>query len=508
MLAGLLAFTVAVSGLTSGCAVRGRVAAKQLSLSSEPVEISTPVKAHLLDGSTIVFATGAAIGGGVLRGTGTQYDLTLTQVGTVSEVPLDRILALETFEETSEKGLTALASGGVAALTVAAVGLLAVAIFGSCPTVYSDGEQLEAELFSNSIAPIFELPDVDRLTIQSNAEGVVELDIRNEALETHYLNHLSLVEIEHSPDEIVVTDEENSALALNNFIAAEKIVDRNGRDLRAELEAEDNRVFRTDPATLREAKLEDFEDSIELWVPVPPGRDSVALLFRLRNSLLSTVLLYDVMLSGPQSVNWLGNDLGQTKPALELAAWYSSRMGMHVEVWEDGAYRRIARVRDTGPIAWKDVAVVVPASPGDRLRVRLKFVADNWRIDKLSIAADVRKPTVRAVPIEEVMSKGIRDPAASRSLHSVDQQYLKTTPGQSFRARFDVGVASERSSRTFLLNSQGYYSEWIRRAWIENGMNSGPFTPGDDSLMQAIGKWREVQPEFEAQFHATRLPVQ
>lgn len=507
MLAGLMAFTVAVSGLISSCAVRGRVRAEPIDLSTEAVTLTTPVKAHLVDGTTIVFRLGAEIADGMLRGQGVQYDLTLVEIGAVAEVALDRVLALETFEETTQKGLTVLASGAATALTVAGVALLAVAIFGSCPTVYSDGERLEAELFSYSIAPLFELQDVDRLSIRPGADGGVELEVRNEALETHYLNHLELFEVDTSPGEIVTTDEKGVAIALSDFVEAETIVDRGGRDLRHDLEGEDARVFGTDPATLRQANLEDFEDWIELSIPVPPGRQDIALLFRLRNSLLNTVLLYDVMLSGPQAVNWLGRDLGRIKPALELAGWYSSRMGMHIEKWENGAYQAIARVPDTGPIAWKDVAVVVPASGGDLVRVRLRFVADNWRIDQLRIASGIRKTTVRAVPIAEVQSNGSPDLAALQSLRSADEQYLKTTPGQSFRVRFDVGASSTASSRTFLLHSQGYYSEWIRPSWIQNGMRSGTFTPSDTALLQAIGKWREVGPEFEAQFLATRIAV-
>lgn len=308
---------------------------------------------------------------------------------------------------------------------------------------------------------------------------------------------------------MIVPDQRGELVALKTISRPERVVDRRGRNLANVLEAADDFVFASDKTTVKETKLGDLHDFIEMQRAVPPSRENVALLFRFRNSLLNTVLLYDVMLaaSGARSLDWLGRDLGQIRPALELASWYSSRMGMRIDVWKDGAYSEVARVADTGPIAWKDVAVVVSAPDDGDLRVRLTFVADNWRIDQLRIAADVRRPETRSVPLKEVVFNGAHNTAALESLESVDQRYLQTSPGQTYRARFDTGRGPETGSRTFLLRSHGYYTEWVRRSWLENPTRTATFTPGDEALLQAIARWREVQPEFEARFHATRIPV-
>ena len=44
-------------------------------------------------------------------------------------------------------------------------------------------------------------------------------------------------------------------------------------------------------------------------------------------------------------------------------------MGLRVQILEGDEWITVGRVPDTGPIAWKDVAVVVPAPGGDRVRV-------------------------------------------------------------------------------------------------------------------------------------------
>ncbi|HET7711792.1 MAG TPA: hypothetical protein VFL80_07670 [Thermoanaerobaculia bacterium] len=479
---------------------------------AEDVRVTTPVKAHLTDGFTIVYPDGITVSGGRILGVGKQFDLTLTEVGTVAEIPLERVVALESFEATANREMTVLASGGATVALLAGGALLAVAIFGSCPTVYADADgegKLEAELFSYSIAPLFEMPDTDRLQVRPGSDGAIRLEVRNEALETHYLNQLQVTEARHAPGEIVVPDEKGEPLALSELSTPAEVFDRGGRDLRAVVASRDDQASRTHAETMAGLTSKDLRDSIELRVPVDKQGQEVALLLRMRNSLLNTVLFYETMLkgSGARSLDWLGKDLGEPGPAIELATWYASRMGMRVEVWQDGEYRSVARLGDTGPIAWKDVAVILPAVPNDgTLRVRLSFPADNWRIDHLQIAKGVRRPETRDLPIAEVVSSdGKSDPAAARSLASTDERYLRTSPGQSFSVRFNAGP--DPAARTFLLESRGYYTEWIRGSWVGSPTRSAAFTPSDDALLEAMMKWRDVQSDFEARFDATRIPV-
>src|SRR6266700_1762590 len=174
-----------------------------------PVVVTTPVKAHLVDGSTVVFLAGLTVDSAEVRGDGNRYSLTLRDSAAVSSIPLDSIVGMEAFEQSVNSAssfvVSVLATSGMAGV----VGVLAVAIFGSCPTVYADSAGtalLQAEGFSYSIAPLFEARDVDRLRVAADSDGVVRLELRNEALETHYLNAAALLEGRHDADEFVVPD--------------------------------------------------------------------------------------------------------------------------------------------------------------------------------------------------------------------------------------------------------------------------------------------------------------
>lgn len=485
---------------------------------ADSVVVLSPVKAHLFDGSTVVFRRGVQVSGGTVSGAGMRYSLTLRDSSAVTEVSLDSVVGMEAFRTEINTTKTLIMSTVATGLTmIAAIGI-ACAIdpkcFGSCPTYYSDSAGtlvLEAEGFSYSVAQLFEARDVDRLRTPAPAHGVVRLEVRNEAFETHYINHLELLEVRHGPDELVLPDELNRPLVVRDVAPLARARDRLGRNVLAQLAAPDGNVFRTDPRVVDRAQVGDLEDALELTVPAPPGTDSVAIVLRLRNSLLNTILFYDIMLGDPgaRSLDWVGYDLRQVGPAVELAQWYQKKMGMQIAVrGRDGTFREIAHLKDTGPVAWKDVAIVVPVFERDSVRLRLSFPADNWRIDRITVARQYRRPAPVVHALARVIDAAEQpDTAARASLAAADGRYLETTAAQRFTAEFDVGAAPAASSRTFLLGSQGYYTEWVRRGWLTAPRATRTFIPSDTALAEAIARWRVTQDTLEARFMATRVPV-
>lgn len=477
-----------------------------------PATVKSPVKAHLTDGSTVVYPDGVRVTADALLGRGTRYDLTL-QTGTIVEsVPLADVLGMETYRTRVNPAQTTVLTAATTAGVYLGAVALAFAIFGSCPTVYSsEGAVGEAELFSTSIAPLFEGRDLDRLHAAPDAQGIVKLEIRNEALETHYINHLELLEVSHGPGERVLPDHQGTPIVVGNLQKPQVAVNREGKDLRAVLDGPDDAAYAADERALERVTASDMDDWIDLSVPVEDGATEAAVVFRMRNSLLNTVLLYDVMLApaGAASLDWLGEDLGKISTAVELGRWHQRRAGLHVSVWRDGAFRPVVRVPDAGPISWRDVGAVVPVPPGEQtLRVRLSYVTDHWRIDHVSVAFSVRKASPRAIPLESVTSRdGTPESAALQNLRTSDETYLQTNPGHAFLARFDVGATAPGTHRTFLLGSQGYYTEWIRGSWIRNASVSEPFMPTDAAVIEAIRKWSRTRAAFEQKFFESKVPV-
>ena len=500
----------------SACFFVRKVTVVEVDRGSDSVQVRTPVKAHLIDGATVVYPAGVLVLRNNLVGQGTWYDLTLRNPRPISALTLDSIVGLESYQTGidggASVGLSLLATAGTIGAGVAIACAIDPKCFGSCPTYYSDSAGtpvLEAEGFSYSVAPLFEARDVDRLRGRPGADGFFQLEVRNEAFETHYINHLELLEATHLPGQTVLPDHEGLPLALSRQMPALAATDRSGRNVLEVVRAAEGEVYSTAVQVMDQVSRGELEDWIELsWSDTRPG-DSVALVLRLRNSLLNTVLLYDIMLGDPgaRALDWQGRHLARIGPALELGAWYGSKMGMAVEVWRENEWVPVARVKDSGPVAWKDVAVPL-VSTGSNLRVRLRFPADNWRIDRIALADGFSRPALRVLPLAELNSlEGTPEPEALAAATGNDDRYLQTQAGQAFIARWNVGAAPGNLERSFLLASQGYYIEWVRRGWIASSRDTVTFQPNDGALQHAILRWRQAQDSLEQRFFATRVPV-
>src|SRR2546428_10203321 len=106
-------------------------------------------------------------------------------------------------------------------------------------------------------------------------------------------------------------------------------------------------------------------------------------------------------------------------------------MGMGVAVWAGRRYREIARLGDSGPHAWNDVAVLIPVVQRDSVRVRLSFPADNWRIDRVVFAMRARRPVVRTLAFDRLLdAEGLSDSSALARVGIAVKRYISTSPGE------------------------------------------------------------------------------
>ena len=468
------------------------------------VVVETPVKAHLRDGSVIVFPEGAAVTRDSITGNGEKYDALRRPAGSSRGAALNDVVGAEAYSVGASEGKTLAYSG----LALATLPLFKVA-FGSCPTVYSDSAGvpvLETESFSYSISPLLAKRDVDRLRAQPDSAGVVRLEVRNEALETHYIDHLELLEVRHRPDETVYPAAYGHPLAFREAMPPVTAHDRGGRNVRGLIGYVDDASFASSEATLRDATDADPVDWIDMTLP-PPASDSTALLLRVRSSLLTTLLFYDHMLARPgaHSLDWMATDLSRILTVAGFGRWYAGNLGLRVQVLENGKYRQVARLADFGPIAWRHVGVMIPSPGTDSLRVRLEFTADQWRIDQVNVAA-ARRVRPRSLPLARVRTGtgDLVEPARDR-MASADDGYLTTQPSQRFHAEFDAGHADE--PRTFLLAAHGYYVEWVRGEWLSESTGTEAFDPDKVRMGAVLREWRAARDSMERAFFNTRVPV-
>jgi hypothetical protein len=103
--------------VTSSCVVY-ETQVLRLTPALNPVRVDRPVKVHLLDGSTLVYADGVTLERDTLRGRGWRYDLWLNTAGGAQDIGLDSVAAMEVYDsvrdpEASRRRTTWLAVGSL-----------------------------------------------------------------------------------------------------------------------------------------------------------------------------------------------------------------------------------------------------------------------------------------------------------------------------------------------------------------------------------------------------------
>lgn len=502
----LVVLVIAIA--TAACYTRVRTVEVAQLTATTRTDVRSPLKVHMSDGSVILFRFGATVTPDSIFGTGERFDALQNRVGAAPRVALDSVLGITNFwNGTNVSGTVALTAGGTLIGAAASLALFK-ALFGSCPTFYTDADGaavLEAEGFSYSIAPLFESRDLDALRGRPRA-GVYTIEMRNEALETHYINHLELLVFEHPQDARVLPDGRGNLTTVAASQPPRTARDRNGRDVVRTLATNDDRVFESSPARMRNVRADDLMDYIDMDFGVAES-DSAAITVRLRNSLLTTVLFYELMLAGAgaEALDWMAQDLEKVGNAAELGKWYVERMGLRVLVEQDGQYVEAGRIPDVGPIAWKDVAVRIPARKGASLKVRIEFPADSWRIDRIALAQNVRAAVPTVVPVSRVRHvDGSIDAKTRNAVSAADDAYLITEPGR--RVFFEFDVPQSRNPQSFVLASHGYYSEWMRPDWLRRPTQKR-FQASDTSLLEAMQFWRANSAQLEQTFYTTKIPT-
>jgi hypothetical protein len=251
-------------------------------------------------------------------------------------------------------------------------------------------------------------------------------------------------------------------------------------------------------------------DWVELTIPVPAGAKRMSLALRGRNSLLNTVLLYDVMLKGQgaAALDWLAMGQKDLLYAWGLGNWYDRHFGIRILERDRTGFRKVARLKDTGPIAWHDVAVELPVMGKDTCRLRLDFLPDNWIIDQVEVSFEQPEPPLVKdwTPVCIDSGDGENLAAEAALLERYDGRYLVTGPGYSRSLVFHTGEAPAGLVRDWLVRSGGYYTEWLRRDWLQPGQVAR-FEHNDNTIRRAAKLWLEQKESYERRFTETRLPV-
>ncbi len=362
------------------------------------------------------------------------------------------------------------------------------ACFGSCPTFYIVGEDSlrpVAEGFSASIAPALEATDIDALYHARNHNPTVEIEMRNEALETHVVRYVDLLALPKTPGNRVYADLYGNFWESDFLIPAAAARGVEGDCLSLLREADHVERY-----SLADSNYLGAKESIELMFDnIQPGQYGIVV--ACRQTLLSTYLLY-------QTFAYMGNNVGYWLAELERKGVKSSSNSLTnilggIEVFvqnSKGKWRLVDTIKEYGPLAIDFHLISISIPGADSLNVRLRMTKGNWRVDYVALA----RLTGQVHPIDlkpyQVKQNGQIDKRAQVALIDSAKQ-LVTLPGDRY-------ILSYRLPKTafdyeLFIQSRGYYLEWIREEWIAE---ENPYLLAQEFLAPRLFL-RRLAPEFK-----------
>ncbi len=415
------------------------------------------------------------------------------------QIGLDSVAIFETNTLKSSGALNALAiiTGVSAALTAACIAN-PKACFGSCPTFYvRDGDtlHLRAEGFSSSIAPSLEATDLDALRFTAGAGERVDVEMRNEALETHVVRMVNLRIVPKPRNAHIFATPDGSFRQVDTLLSPLTATADEG-DIRPLLLNLDNRerFSKADSSYLGSKEI------IELKFENIPDRPC-GLVLACRQTLLSTYLLYQTYAyMGNQVGDWFARiergKLGRKETSLEQLMG-----GIEILLKDgEGNWQKIDQVYEYGPLATDVHFVPLKHLPGGSASIRLRMAKGNWRIDyaALGVVAGASVPATRLLP-QQVLKDGVEDPRALERLHQPNEM-LVTLPGDRYTLTYKLPPSGSGEYAVFL-ESRGYYLEWIRTEWLkeENPLRLAEMFLNPRSALKRLApeyKRKEAQMEY------------
>jgi hypothetical protein len=334
----------------------------------------------------------------------------------------------------------------------------------SCPFYYSyngtdyilDGEGL---LFS--IVPWWERSSVVMLENLKPADGYYKLRVTEELTETSYIDKLSLLVAEHSPEVTAYPDFYNNLHTINNPVKPISCTDDLGNDCLALMEKDD--VYWLPQPDLEKLKdtngdgiidsynENDFYKSIVLEFPSPESTDQAKLLYRLKEQRFGTVGIWGGMLEtlGRNNLDKLRDVYGE-----RLEDWVLSQM-MTLEVWNGKEWIVKYRTADAGA-STKGNNMVFPLDMSDidtdSVKIRFKSIVGIQGVDYVFIDYSEDEE----IKITEIMPETLIGAEREKILDD-DSEYLVLESGDYFYVAFPELPNPENRTRTYLISDNGYY---------------------------------------------------
>ncbi|RKU06829.1 hypothetical protein C6503_25045 [Candidatus Poribacteria bacterium] len=378
------------------------------------------------------------------------------------------------------------------------------ACFGSCPTFYvSDGNQptLQAEGFSASVTPSLEASDIDALYRARPTDSRFEIQMKNEALETHVVRHVDLLAVKRKSGGRVFQTADGTFWEVDTIVEPSAAAASEGDCLPLLCAVDGQERFSeadSEYLAARETLNLEFKN-------VPVG--DAGLVIAARQSLMSTFLFYQgLAYMGRYAGQWIAA-LERGDPNLEKAVTGIGQTlgGIELLLQDDtGKWVSIAEVKETGPLATDVHLVKLPPIKHPRVNIRLRLTKGHWRLDAVKfVKLGEQLDPVRLAPVA-VNQDGVSADEAHQLLTD-RKTALTTLPGDVYTLVYQL--PKDFANYELFLESRGYYLEWMREEWLvdENPALAAMMLFNPERALRVLApEFKKIEVDMEKKFWRSR----
>lgn len=434
------------------------------------------LKAHIVNGDVCILTNTWKIDNEqkTVSGMGVKYDFNRNLIfeGELI-IPIDSVAIFETNTKLNKNESDRIAALSILASADLALGVFCLttpkACFGSCPTFYLQPDQnfhyADAEGFSNAIAPSMEYFDIDALNNTKIVDGLLNITMKNEALETHCVNDVKLLAVPKKDNQTIYQSARNEFfICENNYLPSLAIADEGDitnllstKDLHERFSSADENNLST-------------KESIVVEFKNVNTKQDLGLVINFRQTLMTTYFIYSAM-------GYMGDQVGDMFALLEtdenikqqLSGGIKKELGdIDVYLWleNEQKWELQSGLFETGPIAVNQQIIKINnKEKNDNPKFKIVLNKGLWRIDQVALTNIVSTATPLSISPTVIFNKGVADELALNQLIDT-AAYLISMPGDAFTMQFQL---PEKDTRYELfLYSQGYYLEWMRSHWIKD----------------------------------------
>ncbi len=332
----------------------------------------------------------------------------------------------------------------------------------SCPLVYSwDGRdwRLDSGTFGGAIMPALQRTDLDNLDHLTPVNGRLRLSVRNELLETDYIDALDLLAVDHPVGTRVAPDARGRFHVFRQPVGPLSAQDHSGRDVLADVARADGLGWESVVRIRDTDRAEEVRDGLVLRFARPAGSSDVHLLLDGNNTTWAATLLGEWIAARGSGVQaWFDSLTVRPHRAKALGHRIAEQAFLEVAVLTDGGWERQALFWEAGPEISKRQVVHLDLSRvrGDTVVVRLESPPGFWWIDAVTLEP-ARYEAIRVHRLPGLSARAHDGTDPEEVLATEDRRYLQLETGEWAQLEYLDPPRNPGMARSYLLRSTGWY---------------------------------------------------